>query len=354
MLLPISHDKMTVRRLPIVTIVLVVVTLLAHAVASVGDAAREQRAMAAMLEARLLYLQHPELGVCPALAPFVAPAPAEPDALSARAAPDPAYDAACAALGGSVNGLVQRRFGYVPAEPRWTGLVTYLFVHSDWLHVLGNMWFLFLCGLALEDRWGRLAFALYYFAGGAVAAAVHQLLTPDPGAALVGASGAVAASMAAFVVLFARTKIRFVGLRLVRAFTFEAPAYVMLPLWVVVEVAFGVIGASSGTAHWAHVGGFAFGITVAAALRTLGLDRRLDEASDRAALLGDDPRLDTARLLLSRGEAAAAVALLEGLAVEKPDSVHVWQGLRDAATAANDAPAAARAVGRLERLAQKR
>jgi membrane associated rhomboid family serine protease len=353
MLLPISHEKMTVRRLPVVTIAIIVATLLCHAATSSGTAAREERAMQAMLAARLLYLQHPSLGLCKPLEPFVSRVPI-PDV----GAPDAAdktdgdkrdvverYEAACEELAETFGGLPDHRFGYVPARANVLGLLTYMFLHADWWHVIGNMWFLFLCGLALEDRWGRLAFAAYYVVGGVVAAGVHHLLTANGSAALIGASGAVAAAMGAFLVLFATTKIRFVGFFAFRIFSFAAPAYVMLPMWAAVEVLYGLLASSWGTAHWAHVGGFAFGAAVAAGFRVFGVDRKLDDAVERTAVLGDDPRVDAARAMVAKGEAAHAVALLEGLAKEKPESIHVWEALRDAARANGDTTLADHAAG---------
>src|SRR6185295_12562915 len=98
---------------------------------------------------------------------------------------------------------------------------------------------------------------------GVVAAGVHHLALSTSSAALIGASGAVAGAMGAFLVLFAMTKIRFVGLLGFRLISFLAPAYVMLPLWAGVELLYGLANSSSGTAHWAHVGGFVFGACVA-------------------------------------------------------------------------------------------
>jgi len=360
MLLPIGHEKMTVRRWPVVTLGIIVVTVLLHAFTSLGEAAREQRAMGAMLEARILYLQHPGLGICAPLKPYVGAVPALPGLPSLGNgdepdAPDVAkqYEAACADLAAATDGLTAQRFGYVPARANLAGLVTYVFVHADWWHVLGNMWFLFLCGLALEDRWGRLAFAVYYVVGGVVAAGAHHLLTGDPSASLIGASGAVAAAMGAFLVLFASTKIRFVAFFAFRIFSFEAPAYVMLPMWAAVEMLYALVASSSGTAHWAHAGGFLFGAATAGAFRVLGVDRTLDDRVERAAVLGGDPRIDTARALVTKGESEQAVAMLEGLAQEKKDSIHVWQALRDAARASGNAAALERATSQVRRLAER-
>lgn len=290
MLLPISHDKMSVRRMPVVTIALVFLTVALHVLLTLSD-------RATLVETEDL----------------------EEAALS----------------------LSSQRFGYVPARANLLGLVTHVFVHGDIWHLVGNMWFLFLCGLALEDRWGRVAFPAYYLVGGVVAAGVHHVARPDSHAALIGASGAVAAAMGAFLVLFGTSRIRFVGALGFRVFSFHAPAYVMLPLWAGIEIVYGLTLRASHTAHWAHVGGFAFGAAVALVFRVAGVDRKLDDAVERAAVLGDDPRVDAARALVERGEADQAVALLEGLAKEKPSSVHVREALRDAR-----ASATARAAGR--------
>jgi membrane associated rhomboid family serine protease len=278
MLLPISHENMTVRRLPAVTIGIIAVTIVAFVVAS---GASEQAAL---------------------------------------------------------------QLAYVPERANFFGLFTYMFAHAGVWHLAGNMWFLFLCGLSLEDRWGRLPFGIYYLVAGVVAAGVHHVATTEPSAALIGASGAVAGAMGAFVVLFATTKIRFVGFLGIRLVSFAAPAYVMLPLWVVTEVLYGMILGDSGTAHWAHVGGFGFGALVAGGFRIFGIDRRLDDAVERAVVLGDDPRVDAARSLVAKGNAEQAVALLEGLAKEKPSSTHVQEALREAQRVSSPSvPAAPRA-----------
>lgn len=272
MLLPISHEKMTVRRLPLVTIVLI--------------------------------------GACVVL--FLMTSVAGHDA--------------------------SLRLAYVPSRANFLGLFTYMFAHADVWHLMGNMWFLFLCGMSLEDRWGRLAFAIYYVVAGVVAAGVHHLATSDPSAALIGASGAVAGAMGAFLVLFGTTKIQFIGFLGLRPRTFSAPAYVMLPLWAAIEVAYGLITrAVGGTAHWADLGGFVFGVVVAGLFRIFGVDRRLDDAVERAVVLGDDPRVDAARALVAKGEAGQAVVLLEGLAKEKPESTHVQEALREAQRASTPA-----------------
>lgn len=337
MILPISHDKMTVRRMPVVTIVLIFVTVACHVVITLASRDKELTAMHALVTARTLYVEHPGLGVCKALEPFEGDvAPPRVGGSEAAIPEREEYERACKELDDALESIPSQRLGYTPARSNFFGLFTYVFVHGDIFHVVGNMWFLFLCGMALEDRWGRLAFPVYYFVAGVIAAGAHHLAMSHSTSALIGASGAVAGAMGAFLVLYATSKIRFVALVGFRIVVFSAPAYVMLPLWVGVEMLFGLVLQGSSTAHWAHVGGFLFGVAAAGALRIAGVDRKLDDAVEKAAVLGDDPRVDAALLMVGKGEAKQAQAMLEGLAKEKPESIHVWEALHEAAKASGD------------------
>ena len=133
------------------------------------------------------------------------------------------------------------RFGYVAAHPSLLTLFTSQFIHSGWLHLAGNLWFLVFCGVTLEDRWGRLVFPLFYLAAGAAAALTHTLIYPHDTAPLLGASGAIAGCMGAFAVAFARTRVRFALLVTFRPRTFTAPAYAVLPIWAAFEALWGWI-----------------------------------------------------------------------------------------------------------------
>jgi membrane associated rhomboid family serine protease len=243
-----------------------------------------------------------------------------------------------------------QRFGYVPARHNWPALLSYTFVHGGWMHLAGNMWFLFFCGMTLEDRWGRVVFPLFYLAAGAAAALVHGALAPHDTVPIVGASGAIAGCMGAFAVSFARTPVRFLWLLSLRPKTFSAPSYVVLPIWAAFEALSGFLFPSDGTAHWAHVGGFAFGLVVGLVLHRTGLDRKLDDAVEVAAVLGGDPRIDEARSLSRRGRSGEAMAMLEGLAIEQPDSAIVQEALAEVARALGDEPAADKATQRAQRL----
>jgi hypothetical protein len=190
--------------------------------------------------------------------------------------------------------------------------------------------------MTLEDRWGRVVFPLFYLASGAVAALTHGLLAPHDTTPLVGASGAIAGCMGAFAVVFARTRVRFLLLVTLRPQTFSAPAFVVLPIWGAFELLWARLAPGDGTSHLAHAGGFVFGALAALVLRSTGMDRRLDDTVERVAVLGDDPRIDEARRLVRAGQAKEAITMLEGLAIEKPQSVHVHEAIAEAARALGD------------------
>ena len=346
MIFPISHERMSARRWPVVTALLVAACLFVQVFLSMRDSTSSHREEDARAQVVEYFAQHPYLDVKPGVIPELdgetiqmahtaASAIEAPDG-DARVAEQAELDARLAAAAHVAPDDPIHRFGYVPAHPSVLALFTSQFFHSGWLHLAGNLWFLVFCGVTLEDRWGRVVFPLFYLASGAVAALTHGLVYPHDTAPLIGASGAIAGCMGAFAVAFARTRVRFALLITFRPRTFTAPAYAVLPIWAAFEALWGWILPSDGTAHLAHVGGFLFGIVAALVLHWTGVDRRLDDSVERAATLGGDPRIDEARLLVRGGDAKVALAMLEGLAQEKPDSVHVQEAIAEAARALGD------------------
>ncbi len=181
-------------------------------------------------------------------------------------------------------------WGIVPAEltAAWpagadlTGealtLITSQFLHGGWLHLLGNLLFLWIFGNNIEDRLGRIRFLAFYLVGGAVAGLAQVAIDPDSTIPTIGASGAIAATLGAYVVLFPRARITslvFLGFfyQLI-----DVPAVVVLVFWFLLQLIDGVasLGASDaaggGVAFFAHIGGFVFGALVGLVLRTA--DRR--------------------------------------------------------------------------------
>ncbi|MBM4255455.1 MAG: rhomboid family intramembrane serine protease [Deltaproteobacteria bacterium] len=167
-------------------------------------------------------------------------------------------------------------YGFVPAvylhtslaEPfsllaRFGPMFSSMFLHGGWLHLIGNMWTLWIFGDNVEDRLGKVRLLLYYIASGLAAVYLHYLTERTSGLPVIGASGAIAGVMGGYFVLFPRARI----LTLLPIFIFiqivTIPAVVFLALWFLGQLLSGVVATSvqthGGVAWWAHVGGFVAG-----------------------------------------------------------------------------------------------
>jgi membrane associated rhomboid family serine protease len=141
--------------------------------------------------------------------------------------------------------------------------VTSMFLHGGWLHLIGNMWFLWIFGDNVEDTLGSFRYLLFYLACGLGAAGIHFAISPSSTAPTLGASGAIAGVLGAYAILFPGARV----LTLVPIFLFlqimELPALVVLGLWFVLQLFNGSFALSSsagpGIAWWAHIGGFLVG-----------------------------------------------------------------------------------------------
>ncbi|MET0340987.1 MAG: rhomboid family intramembrane serine protease [Polyangiales bacterium] len=135
-----------------------------------------------------------------------------------------------------------------------------MFLHGGWLHLLGNMWFLWLFGNNVEDSMGRVRFVVFYLLCGGAAAAAQVLSMPSSIVPMVGASGAIGGVMGAYVILYPHARVY----TLVPIFFFitsiALPAWVMLGYWMLLQVFGGFSGEEGGVAFWAHVGGFLAGV----------------------------------------------------------------------------------------------
>ena len=143
-------------------------------------------------------------------------------------------------------------------------LLTTIFLHGGFLHLAGNMLFLQVFGDNVEDSMGHGAFVGFYLACGASGALLHAFMNPASEQPLIGASGAVAGVIAAYLVLYPRAQIWGLMLNLI---PMRIPAAWMLGLWIVVQVFHAFTGDESSTAWWAHVGGFCAGLVLIQALR---------------------------------------------------------------------------------------
>jgi membrane associated rhomboid family serine protease len=145
-------------------------------------------------------------------------------------------------------------------------MFTSMFLHGGWMHVIGNMWVLWIFGDNIEDQLGHFVYLIFYLACGFGAAVLHVLLNWGSPIPTVGASGAIAGVMGAYLLLYPRAR---VSTYLPPIFVFSLPAWVVLGYWIVVQFFSGaaetVVYAghnSGGIAFWAHVGGFVVGMVL--------------------------------------------------------------------------------------------
>ena len=150
----------------------------------------------------------------------------------------------------------------LPAEAT---IVTAMFVHAGWLHLGGNMLYLWVFGDNVEDALGHLRFALFYLSCGAVAALVHVAVAPQATAPMVGASGAVAGVLGAYLVLHPRARVLVLALN---RLPLRLPARWLLAAWIAWQVGAALLSEQRAVAWWAHVAGFAAGAVLAVALRS--------------------------------------------------------------------------------------
>ncbi|HEY0919383.1 rhomboid family intramembrane serine protease [Devosia sp.] len=162
-----------------------------------------------------------------------------------------------------VRGVVAQPVAWLPD---WANLVTYAFLHADWLHLLTNMLFLWIFGDNIEDAMGHARFLLFYFACAVLAALAHLALNLDGNGPLIGASGAVAGVMGAYVLLYPHARV-FVLARIVVPIPLPVPALWMLGVWVATQLFYVLIGSQQSVAWWAHLGGVAAGAALAAPLK---------------------------------------------------------------------------------------
>jgi membrane associated rhomboid family serine protease len=145
-------------------------------------------------------------------------------------------------------------------------LFTSMFLHSGWLHIIGNMWFLWIFGDNTEDVLGHFGYLVFYLACGIAGGVAHTVANLGSTLPAVGASGAIAGVMGAYLVLYPRARILTLVPLFVFFFTVRLPAIVVIGIWFLIQFFSGVgsLGASNtgGVAFWAHIGGFAVGAIV--------------------------------------------------------------------------------------------
>ncbi|MEM9351302.1 MAG: rhomboid family intramembrane serine protease [Pseudomonadota bacterium] len=171
-------------------------------------------------------------------------------------------------------------YGLVPAEftagQNMGGVFTSMFLHGGWMHIIGNMLFLWIFGDNMEDAFGHVGFLIFYLASGVAAGVAQVAVNPDSFVPMVGASGAIAGVMGGYLLLYPRAKVDILFFFIIIFRIVPIPAWVMLGLWFGFQIIAGVAdqAAGGGVAYWAHAGGFVAGFifTLPLWMRRTGTD----------------------------------------------------------------------------------
>ncbi|VAW20599.1 GlpG protein (membrane protein of glp regulon) [hydrothermal vent metagenome] len=145
-------------------------------------------------------------------------------------------------------------------------LITYAFLHAGWLHLITNMLFLFVFGDNIEDALGHFRYFLFYIGSAILAAGAHLVMNMASSAPLIGASGAVAGILGAYVVLYPHARV-FVLARIIIPIPLPVPAFWFLGFWIVTQIFYAVFTTGEPVAWWAHLGGVSAGILLALILK---------------------------------------------------------------------------------------
>jgi membrane associated rhomboid family serine protease len=360
MLIPLRHENMEGRRWPVVTFALIALNVLVFLGTHWKIEAQEPERVEVRTHILVLAATHPELKMPDDVEKFVsdvkrsAPEAAWNQLSSKRRKPQDAWDTRITAdedpeqlqaqmdtLAGRFTEVEQNsileNYAFVPAHPKPISYLTSMFLHIGWFHLIGNMWFLWLAGFILEDRWGRVIYPIFYVLAGVVASLFHAMFHPSSVAAALGASGAVAALMGGFLVRFPKLKIEMLWYMLIFRIRFKAPAYWLLPLWLLMEIFYGsLFGQASGVAHWAHVGGFIFGAIGAVVIARTGLEHSANAVIEDKIGWTADPAIVQGTEFMEKGKFDEGIAVLKKHLAGKPDAIDAHSVLRQLYWRKND------------------
>lgn len=352
MLIPIQHENMSARRWPIVTLTLILVNLAIFAATHRLVDTQDSQLWQVRKHILVLAATHPSLALKPEAREFVVGVQTQfPDEWAEIQNPtsEQADDWQAhmrqiddlSVLQGEMDSLgakysqliassITEQYAFTPAHPKLISYLTSTFMHVDWWHVLGNMWFLWLAGFVLEDAWGRPLYLLVYLTAGAMACQFDAWAAPGSIVHSVGASGAIAGLMGAFLVGFPKIRIRMMwlfDLGLFPYFRFWMRAYWLLPVWVFIEINAGM-GVKDGIGHWAHVGGFLFGTVAAVGLRYSGLEHKIDRAIEQKVSWSPEDEIVRANDLMESSKLDEAAGVLNQYLSTNCDSFAAWSLLR--------------------------
>ncbi len=172
----------------------------------------------------------------------------------------------------------------IDGDAQFSTLVSSMFMHGGWLHLAGNMLFLWVFGDNVEDVMGPARFALFYVVCGLAAAAAQILSDTTSLIPMVGASGAIGGVMGAYAILFPRARVHLLIILIIYVTTISVPAIFMLGYWFLLQLISGIVSlgdTGGGVAFWAHIGGFAAGLLLAIPLRRADLMQAREQLNER-------------------------------------------------------------------------
>lgn len=354
LLIPIGQEDNTVRRLPWVTYGVMILCVVSFVLTGFGNPQMDRKASAALNEAVDYYFSHPYLKADPELEKLIFRDTDEEtrglilESAKSYAAKKPKLnfelnqqqDHLDSLTSTGLKGLMNHGFfkwGLVPSRISPLALVTHMFLHGGWGHIIGNLLILFLVGPFIEDVWGRPLFATFYLLSGLAAALSYTAAHLDSATPMIGASGAIAGVMGAFMIRHYKSRMRFfymVGL--IWRGTFMAPAWLMLALWLGEQVFMMLmasgLGIEGGVAYMAHVGGFAFGALVAVGIKRLEIEERFVNSAitDKITVI-NNAVIEEALAASRQGRADEAYAMLVEAWKQDPSNQDVALTLWDVA-----------------------
>jgi len=334
MIIPIGHEKTEVRRMPWITISLIVACCVLFVHTASVQREIEPRIEAAAGETLRYFQGHPYLELDARAEPILFTGMDEarrrklietlsgnlgpPRRASEREREQQKLDSMVESLLEQIDAHPFFRYGFVRDARGSRGWLSHMFIHIGLMHLIGNMFLLFLAGYIVEEVWGRPIFTGLYLSAGLASLFFFSFMSGGVSVPLVGASGAVSGVMGAFLVRYWSMRIRFwYWFMFIFRGTFSAPAWLMLPLWFANEVSSALLmdqlapGTGGGVAHWAHVGGFAYGVGVALVMRVLDVEARyINPSIESKVTLASNPVIDQAQQLCGEGKADEAFDLL--------------------------------------------
>lgn len=346
-LLPIGHEQTKVRRLPWVCFTIFALNLVAFIFVGLEATRIDQELGKKSMAIYEYWKQHPYLDMPPEFLEVGVDADKQKDIalyveavqtqLPANVANKRSFEQR------KLNELIEsfldtrsddplQSWGFVPARFSIISMFKSFFMHGGLAHLIGNFFIFFLLAPFIEDVFGRPMFAAFYLLSGVAGALAQMAVFHNSTIPVIGASGAIAGLMGAFLVRFVRTKIRFFfWIFPIFTGTFRVPAWVMLPLWFGDQLLLAnLTDQSSGVAYWSHVGGFVFGVLGALVISYLGIEEKYIHPKIESKIsISQHPALDQGLELMRKGDIPGArQAFMRVLAdgVKNPDVyMALWQ-----------------------------